>query len=93
MPNATHTGEETPVGGGPGTRWYKPSSGEWYTYNVSTEQWDLTQDGFASLDVADLKVSGSIRVGESEGVSGEFEGEIKKITVVNGVITEIELNE
>ena len=28
-----------------------------------------------------------------EGVTGEFEGTFKKITVVNGIVTEIELDE
>ena len=91
MPNATFTGEDTPSGGGPGTRWYKPSTGEWYTYNTSTEQWDLSQDGFTSIDVVDLIVSGSITSGGFEGVTGEFEGTFKKVKIKNGIITEFEL--
>ena len=90
MPNATYTGEDTPADSG--RSWYKPSTGEWYTYNSATEQWDLAQDGFTSIDVVDLAVSGSITAGESEGLTGEFEGEIKKITVENGIVVEIELD-
>lgn len=89
MANATHTGEDTPSGGGPGTRWYKPSTGEWYTYNTSTEQWDLTQDGFASIDVVDLTVSGSITSGEGTGVTGRFSG-ITRLDIVNGIVVEVE---
>ena len=93
MPNATFTGEATPPVGGPGTRWYKPSAGEWYPYNMSTEQWDLSQDGFATLDVVDLAVSGSVTTGDDPGITGTFEGAFKKIKIKNGIITEFELED
>ena len=89
MSNATYTGEDTPANSG--RSWYKPSTGEWYTYNTSTEQWDLAQDGFTAIDVVDLAVSGSITVGSTEGLTGEFEGTFKKVKIKNGVITEFEL--
>ena len=98
MANATFTAETAPTGVGPGTRWYQPSTGQWRVYNASTEQWDMLQDGFGAVKVADLTVSGSVTVGASEGVTGEYEADItfvsiKKIKVVNGIITELEVEE
>lgn len=95
MANVTFTAETVPSAdlGGPGCRWYKPSTHEWRTYNPSTGQWDIDQDGFDSLRVADLAISSSVTVGGVEGITGEYEGTFKKIKIVNGVITEFELEE
>lgn len=93
MANTTFTSETEPSGsyGGPGCRWYKPSTHQWYTYNPSTGQWDLDQDGFDAVKVVDLTVSGSIAVGDIAGLTGEFEGTPKKVKIKNGIITEFEL--
>ncbi len=90
MANATYTGESPPVGVGPGTRWYQPSTGRWHTYNAGTSQWVLTQDGFASLRVENLAVEG-LTAGDDPGITGTFEGAFKKIKIKNGIITEFEL--
>jgi hypothetical protein len=82
MPNATFTGEAAPVGEGPGTRWYQPSTGQWRTYNAGTGQWDMEQDGFDSLKVAGVSVG---------GLTGEYEGTFKKVKIENGLITEFEV--
>lgn len=83
MANATYTGETSPIGVGPGTTWYQPSTGQWRTYNAGTGQWVLGQDGFDSLKV------GGVAIGT--GISGEFEGIFKKIKIENGIITEFEV--
>lgn len=93
MANATYTGENEPAGVGPGCRWYQSSTGQWRTYNASTSQWVLSQDGFDSLKVADLAIGNSVTAGGNAGISGEFEGAFKKITIVNGIITDFELEE
>ncbi len=93
MPNATFTSEAEPAGVGPGTRWYQPSTGQWRTYNGSTYQWDMAQDGFGSLKVAQLAISESLTAGGAPGITGEYEGTFKKITIKNGIITEFELEE
>jgi hypothetical protein len=46
----------------------------------------MVQDGFDSLKVGGAPVGGG-------GLTGEYEGRLKKIKIVNGVITEIELEE
>ena len=51
----------------------------------------IQEDGFDSLTVVDLAVSGSITSGGFEGVTGEFEGTFKKVKIKNGIITEFEL--
>jgi hypothetical protein len=84
MANATYTGEAEPAGVGPNTKWYQPSTGQWRTYNAGTGQWDMEQDGFASLKV------GGVPVGAG-GLTGEYEGTFKKIKIENGLITEFEL--
>jgi len=93
MANTTFTSETAPSGsyGGPGCRWYKPSTHEWRTYNPSTGQWDLDQDGFDALKVVDLAILGSLTSGVAPGITGEYEGTFKKIKIVNGVITDFEL--
>ena len=67
--------------------WLKPSDGTWHTYNTSTGSWDVV----GAVTIADLTVSGSIIVGSDAGITGEFEGALKKITIKNGIITEFEL--
>lgn len=84
MPNATYTGESAPTGVGPGTRWYQPSTGQWRAYNAATGQWEMEHDGFDSLKVAGVPVGGA-------GLTGEYEGTFKKVKIVNGLITEFEL--
>ena len=93
MANVTITSETSPGSGygGPGCRWYKPSTHQWYAYNPSTSQWDLDLDGFDAVRVVDLTVTGSVTVGATEGVTGEFEGTFKKVKIENGIITEFEL--
>ncbi len=91
MANATYTAEDAPTGVGPGCRWYQPSTGQWRAYNASTGQWDLEQDGFDSLKIAELAIDGSVTSGGEEGLTGEYEGTLKKITVENGIVTEIEV--
>ena len=95
MANVTITSETIPGPGygGPGCRWYKPSTHQWYNYNPSTKGWDLSQDGFDSVRVADLDVTGSIKSGDDPGITGTFEGTFKKIKIKNGIIIEFELEE
>lgn len=90
MANATYTSESEPAGnGGPGIRWYKPSTHEWYTWAGGA--WVIDQDGFDFVKIADLTVSGSVTSDGETGLTGEYEGTFKKIKVVNGIITEFEL--
>ena len=84
MANATFTAETAPTGVGPGCRWYQPSTGQWRAYNAGTGQWDMGQDGFDSLNVAGVPIG---------GLTGEYEGSIKKIKIENGLVTEIELED
>ena len=93
MANTTYTTETTPAGarGGPGCRWYQPSTHQWRTYNPSTGEWDIDQDGFDTLKVADLVVTGSVTVSDDAGITGTFEGTFKKIRIKDGIIIEFEL--
>jgi hypothetical protein len=91
MANATFTAESAPTGVGPGTRWYQPSTGQWRTYNASTDQWEMAQDGFGSLKVANLAIANSLSAGDDPGITGTFEGAFKKVKIRNGIITEFEL--
>jgi hypothetical protein len=91
MPNATYTGESEPTGFGPGCHWYQPNTGQWRRYNAGTGQWDMTQDGFDSLKVADLAIGGSLSSGDDPGITGTFEGTFKKVKIKNGIITEFEV--
>ncbi len=59
--------------------WFKPSTGVWNVYNTSTGQW-------AAVDVAE-------HGHPAAAVTGEFEGAFRKITIVNGIITDFELEE
>ena len=91
MANATYTGENEPTDVGLGTYWYQPSTGQWRA--ESGGQWVLSQDGFSELLVGKLTVAESFSVNGSEGITGEFEGVLKKITIENGLVTEFELEE
>ena len=93
MPNQTFTSETPPGGerGGTGTRWYKPSTHQWYTWSGGA--WTLAQDGFEGVKVADLTITGSCTSGDDAGITGEYEGTFKKIRIKNGVIIEFELDE
>ncbi len=93
MANVTFTSESAPNVGnaGPTCRWYQPSSHQWRIYNPATDQWDMAQDGFGSLNVAQLAISESVTVGGAPGITGEYEGTFKKIKIENGIITEFEL--
>ncbi len=93
MPNQTFTSETPPGGerGGIGTRWYKPSTHQWYTWSGGA--WVSDQDGFDALKVTDLSIldGGSLTAGDDPGITGTFEGTFKKIKIKNGIITEFEV--
>ncbi|KKM00891.1 hypothetical protein LCGC14_1799900 [marine sediment metagenome] len=74
-------------------RWYKPDTGQWYTYNPNTTSWGLEYDGFDALNVGTLHIAdgGSLTVGDDSGITGTFEGTFKKIVIKNGIITEFEV--
>lgn len=61
--------------------WLRPSDGTWHKYNTSTGQWDI------------VEVAAHEHPGLGGGITGEFEGRLKKIKVENGFITEIEVEE
>ncbi len=48
-------------------------------------------DGFPELEVATLTVTGSITSDGQEGLTGNYEGEITRVRIKNGIITGIEL--
>ncbi len=91
MPNQTYTSETPPSEerGGSGTRWYKSSTHQWYSWSGGA--WVLAQDGFDAVKVADLEITGSCTSGGDAGITGEYEGTFKKVKIENGIITEFEI--
>ena len=73
--------------------WLKPSTGELYEFDGG--QWVLK--GTLSLNThshathGDINFTGTVSANGDEGITGEYEGTFKKITIVKGIITEFEL--
>lgn len=72
--------------------WFKPSTNRWHKVNSSTGAWeevDVPTHLHPTLE--DINFLGDISVGGDEGITGEFQGTFKKITIKKGIITDFEL--
>ncbi len=75
--------------------WFKSSTGELYEFVdgnwVLSETLSLASHSHPTH--GDINFTGTVSVGGDAGLTGEFEGTFKKIRIVNGIITEFELEE
>ncbi len=69
--------------------WLKPSTGVWSNFDVSTSQWVEVEHLHPTL--GDIEFTGTITADGEEGITGEYEGTFKKVKVVNGIITDFEV--
>ncbi len=69
--------------------WLKPSTGAFHNYDGATGQWVEVTHLHPSL--GDIEFTGTITAGGELGLTGEYEGTFKKIKVVDGIVTELEL--
>ncbi len=68
--------------------WYERSDGNWSL--IKTEAAPAAAD-HSHATLGDINFTGTISADGDEGITGTYEGTVKKIKVVKGIITEFEL--
>lgn len=68
--------------------WYEQDDGSWSL--VKSEVAPASAD-HSHPTHGDINFTGTISVGVVAGMTGEYEGTFKKIKIINGIVTEFEL--